>query len=354
MIQKLDDALKKGLNYNKLIYLDLIDCRKYNICILHFYLENLINNNVTIKTSYYKTLNLLQDTFNPILKGNYMYYNYKNIKEIFFFIPCYGNCTIIYSSFNKTRKTENFLPFFKYVESEPYDSITINNNFLSLINYYRINDNEEFYTFNEYDNNLIPFNCYIVDNKHLRVEIYELFSNAPQIDYTLIISPNDNNQNENLFESQCNFFYYFYYNNLTISQDIEIYRFSIKDIKNEKSKNNIIYYIDLPLPTKINIKYSNKAFKYKLMGITGPKYKFVKTYGTLYDRECPEGKVLDKINNQCVKKNKFLNTKFTIIFCSIGFLIILILCLTICCKCKKQKKEKHFSQQDIDAPILSE
>ena len=230
-----------------------------------------------------------------------------------------------------------------------------NNNYVFFVNYYRINDNENYYTFNEDDNNLIVFNCYKVDNTHLRVEITELFSNAPQIDYILIISPNDNNQNEFAFEPQCNFFYYFYFN-ITTSEDIESYRFSLKDMKNEKvENNNIIYFIDLPLPTKININV-NKPFKYKLMGITGPKYKFVKIYKTLYDRECPEGTILDKTNNKCVKKDKSFDYKNYIIFGAIGFLIILLIIILIicCCKCKKQKKENEIIPQDIDGRIISD
>ena len=65
-----------------------MECKKYNFCELYFYIENLKDNNITIKTSIYKELNLQQDAFNPLIKGNYMNYNYKNTKEIFFVIPC--------------------------------------------------------------------------------------------------------------------------------------------------------------------------------------------------------------------------------------------------------------------------
>ena len=71
---------------------------------------------------------------------------------------------------------------------------------------------------------------------------------------------------------------------------------------------NTSYYIDLPYPTKVNIYLNNT---YRLMGITGPKYKYIKIYNYInyvlcYDT-CSSCKIGENGENQICTVVKIQN-----------------------------------------------
>ena len=128
-----------------------------------------------------------------------------------------------------------------------------------------------------------------------------------------------------IFENRCIFFNKFYLNNTLELNNSEIYHFS-NDFKINQSETKLKYYLDLPMPTKIDLLKRNQKFIYKLMGITGPKYKYVKFYdryylSTCYEtclkcngtgtndkhncRSCIEGKLFQEDNGNCLDECLF-------------------------------------------------
>ena len=173
---------------------------------------------------------------------------------------------------------------FKYSFSGDFnDFISINsydkNKAIGYVNYYNLNGSDYSYIEEKSIKPLEPE--YLFDglnSTHIRLYIGEIFSNSPQINYILVISLYEN---ENLFENRCNFFNKFYLNNTLELNNTEIYHFS-NEFKINQSEPKLKYYMDLHMPTKIDLYKRNQKFIFKLMGITGPKYKYVKFYDHYY------------------------------------------------------------------------
>ena len=82
-------------------------------------------------------------------------------------------------------------------------------------------------------------------------------------------------------------FFNFYQNEPPKLDNLEIIHF-LNDFKRNPDEGSLIYYIDLPNPTKINLYKRNQRLVFKVMGITGPKRKYVKFYDSYTLRICYE------------------------------------------------------------------
>ena len=303
-------------------------------------------------------------------------------------------CRINYIGYNGISQLEEYYPFQKAYRLENTDKIFLNTfNSFAFINYYQDNNYND-YSFKGNLTSIYPFIPNLANMTYIRIIFYELFSDSPEINYIYVISKDENHENDEILEPLCNFFYSFYLNNQSNTEALQIYYFSLKDVK--KNETNT-YYADFPFPSKLNIFGSNKRLKFKLMGITGPKYKYVKIYYTIHlnlslchincneckyigddnnqnctscnitsknkylvesekygsncVEECPEDTILDIDNYKCIDKKKNTdnddkndNKYLYIIFGAIGFVIVLIIVIIICFKIKRVKKEKLFTE----------
>ena len=102
--------------------------------------------------------------------------------------------------------------------------------------YYPLNYDEEDYSYlNNYDSK--PSYFFEIFNKtHIRFFLNEIFSNSPQINYTLLII-NDTDY----FYRKYELFISYYYNKTTESKNKEIYNFNNNDLKNNSNEHKIIF-----------------------------------------------------------------------------------------------------------------
>ena len=272
------------------LYLNLYDNITLNETLyLYIYLENLTLNNILIETKYFKPFTFKEDSFTLIHTDDYMNFIEDRISDIYFILPCIGNIQIFIKSSNSIEGKEYYKPFKFSFNGDFNDFITINsrdkNKAIGYINYYNSNKNDYSYIEEESIKPLeVEYFFGALNATHMRFYIGEIFSDSPEIKYILVISLYESDY---LFENRCIFFNKFYLNNTLELNNTEIYHFS-NDFKINQSEPKLKYYLDLPMPTKIDLLKRNQKFIYKLMGITGPKYKYVKFYDHYYLSTCYE------------------------------------------------------------------
>jgi len=255
---------------------------------LFLYFENLTYNNITLETKYYKPILFEEDNFTLFkFKDNYMNFYEEYKRESVFIIPCIGNIiTYSRSNFN-LRGKEYYKPYKFSTEGNFNDLLQINSRdqAIGFINYYKLDINEKDYSYiEEKSTKTLTEPEYIIvkiNETHFRLYIEEIFSDSPHINYILVIT---SYENEYLLEPRCQFFSQFYLNTPPIMENLEIIHFS-NDFRINPDDERLIYYIDL-MPKKF--KFYNKSHKvmYKLMGITGPKQKYVKFYDSFFLSVC--------------------------------------------------------------------
>ena len=183
-------------------------------------------------------------------------------------------------------------------------------------NYYQLNDNEEDYSFIEDNNSKQKYFFKLLNKTHIRFYLSEIFSNSPQINYIFAIYLSSKST------EKCVFFNNYYLKKIS-DTDTEIYNFNNNDLKKNSDEAGYNYYIDLPYPKKFDFKKINQILKIRLMGVTGPKYNYVKIYDSYnayicYDtcstcsyigtkdqqncNTCIEGKVFVKEKGNCLDK----------------------------------------------------
>ena len=258
---------------------------------LFLYFENLTNNEIEVQTKYYKPM-LEGDKFNPVIIDGYMNFLNEDKVNNYFVLPCIGNIQIFKRGYGIVKGRENNKPFKISFRSEHHDILLINSRDsqtpIGFINHYKLDFDEEDYSYiEEKEEKSLYEPEYIFDrlnDTHIRFYIEEIFSNAPEINYTLVIT---SHKNYNLLEPRCEFFYNFYLKDPPDLNNLEILHFS-NDFKNNPNDSRLVYYIDLPNPTKVNLYKKNQILSYKVMGITGPKRKYVKFYHSYFLRICYE------------------------------------------------------------------
>ena len=264
-----------------------IDLYEYNKteenknCYLIFFFENITYYDITIETKYYKSLSIEEDEFIPI-NGTYMRFSYENEieKTRYFFIP-YSDFTIMRHERNSwNSKTSNF-PISYEIKNDFGSLITIDTkNEIVYINFHKYKEDEKSHYYN------IDCNDYFwlddINENYIRFNFSNLFSDAPEISYTLVITPASYYR---YLIPDYVFFKNFYINNATSEEDMLVYRFTLKDmIINEKdpsicSTNNSI---ELPSPDISFFRKEKTRYMFKLLGVTGPKYKDVSFYKHFY------------------------------------------------------------------------
>ena len=150
--------------------------------------------------------------------------------------------------------------------------------------YYQLKEDEEDYSF--ITGSYSEYNIKIFNKTHFRLYINETFSDAPEINYTLAIYETKPRYD---YDINCRFFKNYYLNQSSDeANNSEIYYFLNSNLINNPNETEYIYYLNLPFPKKFNFHKPNQKFIYKLMGITGPKYKYVKIYDIKYLLFCYE------------------------------------------------------------------
>ena len=393
IVNDLNEIQKKNAELAGYFFLDLKYYKKFKSCYFFIYFENItVENKVTIELTKYQIFPSSHNTFNLVQGNDFIINNYGVNNAKFSIIPCFGNCMIEYRGYYGWGLTEDYNPFKQSFRLKETDFIMLNTtNSFSFINYYQDNNDLEDYSFEGNLTSIYPFIPSLANMTHLRLIFYELFSNAPEINYIFVISKDENHENDQILEPLCIFFYNFYLKNQSNTEELQIYYFSLNDVK--KNETNT-YYVDFPFPSKLNIFGSNNRLKFKLMGVTGPKYKYIKIYNTIHlnislchincneckymgddnnqnctscnitsknkylveskqyesncVEECPKDTILDIDNYKCIDKKKDNDNNgkkyLYIIFGSIVFAIILIIGIIISFKIRRTKKEKIFTQ----------
>ena len=325
-INEIEKGEKHELYYPYLYIKNYKDLFPNSNLYLFLYFENLTNNDISIETKYYKPIKFEEDKFNLIKIDDYMDFLDENKREVYFIIPCIGNIQAIRRGMGLLDGEKNYKPFKVPFRPYPHDFLEISSGDQSkpigFINHYTLDLEDKDYGYIEEKNTKPLTPEYLFDklnDTHIRFFIEEIFSDATEINYTFVITSIDN---YNLLEPRCEFFYNFYLNSPPELNNLEIIHFS-NDFKNNSNDSNLIYYIDLPNPTKVNLYKRNQRLAFKIMGITGPKRKYVKFYDTFFLRicyetclkcndtgsddfhnctSCVEGKLLHEDNGNCLDK----------------------------------------------------
>ena len=148
--------------------------------------------------------------------------------------------------------------------------------------YYHLDDDEEDYSYISGSDSEL-YLVELLNETHMRFYINETFSNAPQIDYKLVFYEPHSWSADSEYE-----FFKKYYLNEYSGKVFEIYNFTKIDLKKNSNNKKYIYYTDLPFPKKFDFNKKNQKIEYRLMGITGPKYNYVKIYDYNYLIICYE------------------------------------------------------------------
>jgi len=255
---------------------------------LFLYFENLTDNNITLETKYYKPIPFEEDKFTLFkVEDPYMNFYEEYKQESVFIIPCKGNIFTIFRYYLGFRGKEYYNPYKFSANGSFNDLLQIysRDQAIGFINYYKLDINERDYSYIEEKNTksiLEPEYLIVkINETHFRLYIEEIFSDSPYINYTFVITPIEN---EYLLEPRCQFFNQFYLNEPPKMDNLEIIHFS-NNFKINPDDKRLIYYIDL-MPKKFKIYNKSQKYIYKLMGVTGPKQKYVKFYDSFYLSVC--------------------------------------------------------------------
>ena len=313
-------TVNTGDDINYKIYLprlQLINDKKNDdedtIYYILFYFSNLKSDtNITINSYVTQKMNLQKDKFiklnKNIQENEIMELIYENDLIRFFVIPCnnlklFSNTEMEYfSSFDKIDFNETQLDYGTIIGYTGEGYIT----------YHPYQDKEYSYSYDNLCTNKIYFD---IINDKIKYS-FSSFSNSTEINYILLIT-----ENENYINSTCNTFENLYMNPLN-STDIELIKFSSKDVKTIQSINECTNnsYVELELPKNINIKDTSKTYIIRGMGITGPSIKDV----MIYD------KVTFKYNiSPSEPGNQPENNKNTIFYIFGGIVIIIVILIII-------------------------
>ena len=250
---------------------------------LTLYIKNYNDyNSLYFYINYTEQIQLTENNLTKITNENNIYFYKENKKNVFFFIPYYILYT--YCKFTKNESYTSFSSpeiFSQKGDFGDYLHFMINENrrLIGYYIYYQLNDDEEEYSY-VYGTDSELYHVELLNDTHIRFYINETFSNSPQIDYTLVVY----NPKTYYQDSKYEFFIKYYLNEYSETEISEVYKFTNKDLKNNINETEYIHYTDLPFPKTFNFNKKNQKFEYRLMGITGPKYTYVKIYyyNTLY------------------------------------------------------------------------
>jgi hypothetical protein len=266
IVSNINEIQKKRNKYN-FEYLDLLPYKQNynnNNWYLFFYLENLTNYNITIKTKYFKQIPTSHQNyiFNPvsILSNNteFMNYYYFDSYQILNILPCnkYAYHGILHLKYGSAEYNQNNDIVSSAIKCKPYELIrlTLKNSYAFITS--EIIDIQDYYGYIAENILLKSYFCFPINITHIRINMSHIILNTTKIEhnYTFMITY-DNHKDEHLFDSLCNSVYYLFINTTELyeKKDIEIYHFTLKDIIEDPQENQSYYYVDLPFPTKINI-----------------------------------------------------------------------------------------------------
>ena len=237
--------------------------------------------NLFLYMQYIPIIQPKENIFTYIEDTRYIYYSRENENNVFLFIPCRE--IYVHYRFKDDVDSETYKHSYKLSGRREFDDYLYfyaNNNGYYI--YYKLKEDEKDYSYSL--ENYEEYTFIILNETNIRLYINEIFSDAPEINYTFAIYEEEPDNNY-----YCEFFKNYYVNQSSDEENnVEIYNFTKNDLKEILNETKYIYYLDLPVPKKYNIHKSNHKFLYKLMGITGPKYKYVKIYDKKYMINCYE------------------------------------------------------------------
>ena len=263
-----------------------LDLSPYNItqenkaCYLIFFFENITFFNITVETEYSKSLPIEEDTFFQV-NGSFIRFSYENENISYSIIP-YDECYIERFQRNHfTREMFNYPSLIIYQNNDYGTRIKINTeNQLVFISYHKYKEGEKIYSYNKDCREYFWLDD--MNEKYLRFNFSNLFSDAPEINYTLVISPIYYYE---YLKPDYAFFDNFYLNNINTIEELLVYHFSSKDmtiVNKDVSVCATNNSIDLPSPDISYFRKEQTRYMFKLMGFTGPNIKFIKFYKTFY------------------------------------------------------------------------
>ena len=248
-------------------------------CYLVFYFENITYYNTTIETKYYKPLLGEEDTFFQI-NGTYMKFSYENEKVRYLIIP-YSDCRICKINRNEHHCQSSNQLFSFESTNEFGNTIEIDTrNEIVYVNYHKYHETDNFHYYNQECRDYFWIDD--INENFLTFNFSNLFSDAPEINYTLVITPFIYYR---YLHPDYSFFVNFYLNNVTSGEDLLVYRFSVKDmviVDKDPSICATNNSIQLPSPDANFFRKEKTKYMFKLMGVTGPVYKDVKFYYPFY------------------------------------------------------------------------
>jgi len=211
-----------------------------------------------------------------------MRFSYENeIERARYFIIPYSDFTIMRHQRNSWSSQTISDPISYEFKNDFGSLITIDTKKeIAYINFHKYKEDEKSHYYNE--NCRQYFWLDAINEKYLRFNFSNLFSDAPEINYTLVITPASYYQ---YLINDYVFFINFYINNTSSEEDMLVYRFTLNDmVINEKdpSKCSSNNSIELPSPDISFFRKEKTKYMFKLMGVTGPKYKDVNFYDPFY------------------------------------------------------------------------
>ena len=211
-----------------------------------------------------------------------MRFSYENEieKTRYFFIPYSDFIFMRHQRSSWSTKTISH-PISYEIENDFGSLITIDTKNESVyINFHKYKEDEKSHYYNSDCNGYFWLDA--INENYFRFNISNLFSDAPEINYTLVISPSSYYR---YLKPEYVYFTNFYINNMSSLDEILVYRFKLKDmIINEKdpsicATNNSI---SISSPDISYFRKEKTKYMFSLMGVTGPKYKDVKFYNSFY------------------------------------------------------------------------
>ena len=311
--KNINEITKGDLSYTD--YFPYFDLGLYNInksIDLFLYVNNTGSDKRDLWIEYISKLKPEKSIYGQTDELKNIYFYKEEERNVFFFIPCSTigvnyrfTDNIGYKSSSHSFKISSRGDFSDYIRFELYNG--------GYYLYYQLKEDEKDYSFIE--ESYSEYNLKILNKTHIRLYYNETFSDAPEINYTLAIYKTRNEYD--IYD--CNFFNNYYLNKSSDeANNSEIYYFMNFDLKNNSNETEYIYYLDIPFPKKINIHKPNQIIGYKLMGITGPKYKYVKiheqkTLITCYENCLEFSNTGKKYKQNCISclKSKFLFNEYS-------------------------------------------
>ena len=295
-----------------------------------FYYTNISNNSeIEIDSYYYKEFTYEENEFIKITEKKKYLIPIKQKMRLFIMAEktcmveflCPGNNYAIFS-WNEIgiTITDEYINCYATFENTGY----------VYIDHY---SDDKFYSFEDIEYNE-QTSLKLLNDKFLELSFNYNLSNSSDIQYTFIITES---KNKNYFNNRVSFFEKFYLNKSNENPEFEISQFELK----KATKKGEIAKVNIPVPTKFNIKDKSKTFTYVLLAEVSPMKMFHLYHSNDYKYS---GKDNDDGDN----------TSLVIIIIVVVLLVVIILIVTLLIIKNSRKKDSDNIDSKVNETSMGE